>query len=130
MFFFAMDIFGDQFCIHKNKIWTFISESGKLEYLAKDIEQWAQIILDDYEFLTGYPLADEWQKLYGPLKTGERLLPKKLFIWGGEYDVKNLYSIDAIQGMRFKGDIASQMENYPDGSKINIVLKTDPSKKP
>ncbi|WP_279489093.1 DUF2625 family protein [Aeromonas veronii] len=71
--FFAEDVFGGQFCIKGNKIYTFEPETGTLDYLADDIDTWAQVVLDDYEVLTGYPLAHQWQKLNGQLPPANAL---------------------------------------------------------
>jgi hypothetical protein len=60
--FFAEDIFGGQFCIFKDKIYSFDPETGTKEFVANDIEHWAKAILADYNVLTGFPLAHEWQK--------------------------------------------------------------------
>ncbi|NWB11820.1 SMI1/KNR4 family protein [Pseudomonas sp. D5002] len=121
--FFAEDIFGGQFCIKDNKIYIFDPETGALEYLADDIESWAKIILSDYEALTGYPLAHQWQKKNGQLPTGKRLLPKVPFVLGGEFVLDNMYLADAVEGMRFRADIACQIKDLPDGAEIK--LKTD-----
>lgn len=80
--FFAEDVFGGRFCIKNSKVYTFDPETGSLEYLADDIESWAQILLSDYEVLTGYPLAHQWQKQNGQLAAGKRLLPKVPFVLG------------------------------------------------
>ena len=91
---FAEDIFGGQFCIKDNKIHILDPETGDLEFLANHLEDWAKILLLDYHHLTGYTLAKEWQECYGPLHSGERLLPKKLFVAGGKFIIDNLYICD------------------------------------
>jgi len=118
--FFAEDVFGGQFCIKDSKIYTFDPETGSLEYFANDIEDWARILLRDYEVLTGYPLAHQWQKQNGQLPAGKRLLPKVPFVLGGDFEVDNLYLADAVDGMRFRADIASQIKNLPDGAQIKL----------
>lgn len=120
--FFAEDIFGGQFCIKDSKVYTFDPETGSLEYLADDIESWAQILLSDYEVLTGYPLAHQWQKQNGQLAAGKRLLPKVPFVLGGEFVLDNLYLADAVEGMRFRADIASQIKELPDGAQIGLNI--------
>lgn len=120
--FFAEDVFGGQFCIKDGKIYTFDPETGALEYLANDVEGWATLILSDYEVLTGYPLAHQWQKKNGQLPVGKRLLPKVPFVLGGEFLLNNLYLADAVKGMRFRADIASQIKNLPDGAQIKFNL--------
>lgn len=121
--FFAEDVFGGQFCIKDGKIHTFDPETGALEFLADDIEGWARAIISDYEVLTGYPLAHQWQEQHGQLPAGKRLLPKMPFVAGGEFVLGNLYLGDSVEGMRFRASIANQIKDLPDGAqiKINIV---------
>lgn len=121
--FFAEDIFGGQFCIKANKIYTFDPETGELNYLTDSIEGWIEAIVNDYEILTGYPLAHQWQEQNGPIPARRRLLPKVPFVLGGEFKIENLYLVDAIEGMKFRADIANQIKNLPEGAEIkfNIV---------
>lgn len=116
--FFAEDVFGGQFCCKDNKIYTFDPETGLLNYLADHFEEWAKHLLDDYEFLTGYSLAKTWQKIYGSLPRKKRLVPKKLFVVGGEFALNNLYLCDSVEAMRFRAEFANQIKNLPDGTKI------------
>jgi len=121
--FFAEDVFGGQFCIKDAKVFTFDPETGVLEYLADDIEGWAAAIVGDYDVLTGYPLAHQWQSRNGPLPANKRLLPKVPFVAGGEFVMGNLYLADAAEGMKFRADIANQIKSLPDGAQIrfNVV---------
>jgi hypothetical protein len=89
--FFAEDVFGGQFCIKKDGIYTFDPETGSFDYLAPDINEWCKNILEDYQVLTGYPLANAWQKKYGSIPAGYRLAPKIPFVVGGKYEPDNLY---------------------------------------
>ncbi|MGY2442399.1 SMI1/KNR4 family protein [Pseudomonas sp. SDO52101_S400] len=118
--FFAEDVFGGQCCIKDNKIYTFDPETGGVEFLADDIESWAQILLSDYEVLTGYPLAHQWQEQNGKLPAAKRLLPKVPFILGGEFVLENLYLADAVKGMKSRANIANQIKNLPDGAGISF----------
>lgn len=118
--FFAEDVFGGQFCIKDNKVYTFDLETGALDYLADDIEGWAKEIISNYEVLTGYPLAHQWQKFNGQLPAKKRLLPKIPFVAGGEFRLDNLYLADAVEGMKFRADIANQIKDLPDGSQIKF----------
>ena len=118
--FFAEDVFGGQFCIKGGKVYTFDPETGALDYLADDIEGWAQAIVSDYEVLTGYPLAHQWQEQNGQLPAKKRLLPKLPFVAGGEFVLDNLYLADAVEGMRVRADIANQIKDLPDGAQIKF----------
>ena len=118
--FFSEDIFGGQFCIKKNRIYTFDPETGSLDYLAENIEEWAKIIITDHEVLTGYTLAHKWQEKHGQLPAKKRLLPKVPFVAGGEFKLENLYLNDAVEGMKFRAYIANQIKDLPDGSQIKF----------
>jgi len=118
--FFAEDVFGGQFAVKSDAVHSFDPETGETEWLAADVEGWARAILDDYEVLTGHPLAHAWQERYGALVPGQRLLPKTPFVAGGAFKLANLYAADAVQGMRLRGDLAQQIREVPDGSQILI----------
>ncbi len=124
LWFFAEDIFGEQFAINLNEenICRFNPETAGCEKIAGNFEEWAKVILDDYNVETGYPLAHEWQALYGPLAAGHRLVPKTLFILGGKFDIDNLVSRDAVKGMSWRADIVLQIHHLPDGSKIRFKV--------
>lgn len=116
--FFAEDIFGDQFAISESTICHVRSETGESERFAASIEEWAQRILDEPNLTTGYPLAKEWQRENGALDEGCRLVAKIPFVLGGKYERSNFYAGDSIEAMRFRGDLARQIKDLPDGTEI------------
>jgi hypothetical protein len=118
--FFAEDVFGNQFRIRDQQIWSFEAETGETRPIAKDVEGWAEAILDDYNHLTGYPLAHEWQAENGPLTLGDRLVPIRPFVLGGAYALHNLRATGAVRGMRWRGEIARQILHLPDGASITV----------
>jgi hypothetical protein len=56
----------------------------------------------------------------GSLPMNKRLLPKIPFVVGGDFAVENLYLVDSVQGMKVRANVAQQINNLPDGVKINI----------
>lgn len=126
--FFGEDVLQDQFCLVLKKpgVFRFIAETGQAEFMADSFEKWAERILADYNVETGWPLASEWQKKHGPLKPGQRLMPKIPFVTGGEYSLDNLWAGDAVEGMRFKGSIARQIRDVPEGSSIRLNIAPKP----
>lgn len=120
--FFAEDIFGVQFCIKDNQVNTFDPETGALGYLSDGIEGWANAIISNYEVLTGYPLAHQWQKRNGQIPSKKRLLPKIPFVTGGEFALDNLYLADAVEGMKFRAYIANRIKDMPDGTRIEFII--------
>jgi hypothetical protein len=121
--FFAEDIFGGQFGVKGDGIYSLDPETGELSHLAGSVDEWARKILDDHEFITGYPLAHQWQAENGPMAAGDRLVPKRPFVLGGEYSATNVVALEAVKGMCFRGDLAVQIRDLPDGASItfNIV---------
>jgi len=122
MLFFAEDAFGNQFCLHEEQVCSFDAETGQLKTLGSKIEDWATWILSDYKMLTGYPLLHDWQVLNGVLPIGKRLIPKIPFVLGGEYCMQNIDAIDAVSGMRSRGNLAIQIKDVPDGTQIEFRI--------
>jgi hypothetical protein len=118
--FFAEDIFGAQFCINRGEICFFDPETGEFKQIANTLRGWAGWILEDYRVRTAWPLAREWQLQYGAIEPGQRLLPKKPFVLGGEFALGNLYKLNEVQGMLFRASIAVQLRDCPDGSTVTL----------
>lgn len=122
---FAEDIFGEQFVLAGDDIVRFNPESGESSFLASSLEEWACLMLTDYEHLSGYPLAHEWQTRSGALGEGQRLVPTIAFILGGEYTIGNLFAMERTRAMRYRGDMYRQLRDCPDGSRVKLVVRWD-----
>jgi hypothetical protein len=121
--FFAEDVFGNQFAIASDRVVLLDAETGELEEVARNLEEWGQLVLDDYSYFTGYPVAHEWQISNGPLAPGNRLVPKVPFVCGGEFNIGNMSSSEEVAAMAFRANLANQIRNLPDGSKIRFKLE-------
>lgn len=121
--FFAEDIFGVQFCVKDDAIYTFDPETCEFEEMCSSLEEWALTITKDYEVLTGFPVAHEWQVKHGRIQPNSRLLPKVPFICGGEFNIDNMHEVESVRGMKFRASIARQVQNLPDGAKLKLVLE-------
>jgi len=128
LLFFAEDVFQDQFCLSRGAVLRFKAETGDAAVLAGSVEAWADLILREYSKETGWALASEWQANHGPLAPGKRLIPKIPFFLGGQYSIDNLWAGDAVEGMRFKADLALQARNLPNGSAVKLNLTRRPYK--
>jgi hypothetical protein len=40
---------------------------------------------------------------------------------GGEYAIANLRSMSARDGMRYRGSVATQIKDLPDGAKVELT---------
>lgn len=118
--FFAEDIFAVQFGVRADGVVSFNPETGALHVIAVSLEEWAGAILGDYEELTGFPLAHEWQSINGGLAPGLRLLPRVPFVLGGEYDSKNLVAISEELAMRKLGGLFQAITGLADGEKVTL----------
>ena len=116
--FFAEDGFGGQFCFRNEKVWVFEPETGECTELAKSLEEWAAKILDDFAFLTGFPVLHAWQMANGAMPLGSRLVPKVPFVCGGAYAPENLKAMEAVEGMRLRGGFASKIRKILDGGRV------------
>jgi hypothetical protein len=122
VFCFAEDIFANQFCIYRRKIACFNSETGDIEKISTTIEEWASQILENYDEMTGYPFAHEWQKIYGRMADRHRLIAKRPFVLGGEYELSNFASMDSLRIMKSLGNLAHQIHDSPDGSQVELKI--------
>jgi len=119
---FAEDMFGGQFCIKGGLVHIFDPETGSLEPLANTLGDWAAKILSEHDVLCGTHLAQRWQEKHGALPPGKRLAPTIPFFTGGEFDLTNLYVADSVEAMRFRGHLATQIRDLPDGATIKCEV--------
>lgn len=98
------------------------ASSGSVSAIAGTVEAWAQAILDDYDVLTGYPLAHQWQVERGPIPPRSRLVPKVPFACGGEFEIENLVLLDAGEAMRARGQLATQLHELPDDARVTFRI--------
>jgi hypothetical protein len=120
--FFAEDVFGGQFCIKDEAVFVFDPETGEQERSGETLEEWAQQVLVEHDFLCGTPLAREWQERHGALPPGRRLIPKMPFVSGGDFALENLYVGDPVDAMRFRGALAQHLRSLPDGTPIGFKV--------
>ncbi|MBX3176425.1 MAG: SMI1/KNR4 family protein [Candidatus Hydrogenedentes bacterium] len=120
---FGENIFGEQFCTYEDHVCRFDPETGEMEQLAPSIEAWAEMILEDCNLYTGYSLGHEWQINNGPLDLGTRLVPRLPFVCGGEFAIRNLVAMDALEGMRSRASLANQIHEIPDGCQIQFEIE-------
>jgi hypothetical protein len=118
--FFAQDLFAGQFGVSPDYVSRLDPESGALSRYAETLEEWAGKILDDFDAETGWPVARDWQKQYGPLQRGHRLLPRLPFILGGDYVAENLVSLPATEAMMKLGQLYQQVRGVPDGTPLTV----------
>lgn len=122
LYFFAEDVFGGQFAITEDEIVSFDPETGVIEVIGHSLEQWADALLSDYDYFTGYSLASAWQKVHGGIPFGYRLIPRQLFVLGGEFEINNLMCVEEARAMRSRGFFATELKDVPEGGQVSFEL--------
>jgi hypothetical protein len=120
--FFAEDAFGFQFCLARGQVCSFNAETGQVNPVAGSMEEWSAQLLIDFRVVLGHPLAHEWQVVNGALAPGLRLAPRTPFVLGGDFLVENLYAASQVELMRFRGYLANQIKDLPDGAKVTLKV--------
>lgn len=119
-YYFADNILGDAFCFHNGKFLKYDFESGEFDSMGSSLETFAETLLSDYNFYTGYSLAKEWQTYYGEIMFDEMLIPKIPFILGGEYKVANLEKSTVLNGLKKKINLYRNLKELCDGEKVQL----------
>jgi hypothetical protein len=124
---FAEDVIGVQFGFLCDRIVRFDPETGETEEMCSTLDEWAEMVLSDYETELGYPLAHEWQKKNGPLLSGNRLIPiVPLIAKESSFDPGNFYQLEAVKGMLARADLAMQLKSVPEGQAVTIKATNVP----
>ena len=118
--FFAEDIFGGQFVIRDHGVYSFDPESAEYTHLGDNLNDWAQALLNDWDFFTGASLAKSWQQTHGRLPLCQRLIPRVPFVLGGGFIAKNLLACERVTAMRARAAIARQIHDLADGATITL----------
>jgi hypothetical protein len=123
LYFFAEDVFGNQFAFEDDRIVRYLAETGEREFCADSVADWIDSLLRDPDEELGLWLLREWRSQNEtPLDFNDHLCPKIPFILGGRHEAENLFSQDRVKSMLFKGDVAWQTRNVPDGGRIKLKV--------
>ncbi|NNE23229.1 MAG: SMI1/KNR4 family protein, partial [Rhizobiales bacterium] len=118
--FFAQDLFANQFGVASNKVFRLDSEWGQLEEHSANLADWAEMVLKDYDFETGWSLGREWQLANYPIDASMRLLAKKPIVLGGDYVSDNFLAIPTSQCMQQLGLLFNEIKYKPDGTPVRV----------
>ncbi|WP_052496468.1 SMI1/KNR4 family protein [Pedobacter lusitanus] len=119
-FFFAQDIFGNQFGFSTKGIVFFNIETGEKEYVAERFNDWIDLIFNDLEYYSGVVILELWDSKKTHINYNERLCPIIPFVVGGEYEIENLYAGSFPNYILANANIANQVYNLPEGTDIQL----------
>jgi hypothetical protein len=118
LYFFAEDIIGRQFALHKEEIWSFDPETGTFESWASDLERWAARILEDPDDL-GESRLTEWQAEHGPLGPSQRLQPSVPLLMAEATEIE-WRAMEDLELMRRYARLFRETMSLPDGATIEL----------
>jgi hypothetical protein len=123
LFSFGQDLFGNQFCFNKldGKIVFFNVEIGDRVVIADNFLGWIEEIYKRFDYYVAMNLLESWTS-NNKLENSQRLCPKKPFVIGGVYELNNLYAGTFPASLRAYSNIARQLYDLPDGTKIEIKI--------
>lgn len=129
LFFFAEDTFGDQFAWDGEKVVRFLAETGEKEEFADDIDDWLHRIVANPEEELGLQTVEEWRAIHGSVLEGVHLFPRTPLVTGGSLDPLEIVMVDPFENMMFKGNLATQIADVPDGGQIELVVGPSPTER-
>ncbi|CRM65422.1 DUF1851 domain-containing protein [Pseudomonas fluorescens] len=104
------------------RYWRLCPETLSCEMIAQTREALDEISKDQ-AFLRGWylqPMAEQAEKMLGPLAPGEVYHFVISPVLGGEYDMSNVRCINHVEQIRFCGDLALQIRDLPDGATVRL----------
>lgn len=120
--FFAETIFGDQFFYGEDgNICIFMAETGHRVLVAPSFREWLQKLLskkNDFDL----DVFNEWQSMSDvAVQPGLHLCPRIPFCLGGRIEQsRDGYLCEAIDDMKFKGQLALQLKDLKPGDKVDL----------
>ena len=121
--FFAEDAFGMQFGIRGDCVVQFDPETGFITDVARTLDEWCELLVHDPEYHTGSPVLAAWERENSPIQIGHRLIPKQLFMLGGDFHSNNMVSKPDLDGLRIRAEFWKMTKSLPDGQKIIFKIQ-------
>lgn len=122
---FAMDIFGFLYFINDEGIHHMETEDGQLEFIAENLNGFLLKLIEDGDYLSGQSFLQAFEEKQGVLPAGQRLVAKKPFIFGGEFEADNLYKQDLEKIIPWYASLHEQLKNVEDGTVIQLQMPED-----
>ncbi|GAB3694958.1 SMI1/KNR4 family protein [Saccharopolyspora tripterygii] len=120
-FCFGQDVLGMQFAIKDgSEVVRFDPETARAERIGDSLDSWASWLMSNPNTRGTATLARVWQDNKGALDVDQRLVPRKFFEFGGKVSLDNLVVKNAVEAMRIRGPIATQIHDLPPGTEIRI----------
>jgi len=120
---FAETCFGDQFILRDGGICKFLAETGHLEFVANSFDGWVSAVTSEPDRWIEFDIASAWARNAGisEIPIGKHIFPQVPFSLGGSIEgASDACTIDALEDMRFKGQLATQLSRVAPGEKVSL----------
>lgn len=118
---FAEDAFGNQFAVQdKKQIVHIEGETGEVLESWQSVDLWCKDVIERPNEITGRSLLSRWESGRRVLRDGFRITPRTPLVLGGTLALDELVSIMDVELMRFRGNLATQIRDLPDGTTIKL----------
>ena len=107
-----------------DRFWRLCPEDVYCEVVAESIEAY-NVLIKDEEFLGDWFMSAmvlEAEKTLGKLEPGYKYHMVIPGVLGGEYGGSNVKIAPLLEIVRFSGDLGKQIEQVPDGAKIELKV--------
>ncbi len=118
--FFAEDAFGMQFGIREGRVVQFDPETAAITDCAETLQEWVMLLIRESAYYTGAPVLAAWAAKNSTIKAGNRLLPKQLFMLGGEFHSENMICKSDVEGLRVRAQMWRMTRDLPDGQEVSF----------
>lgn len=108
----------------ENEFWRICPEELYCKKIA-DSQSEYETLLKDSEFIEDWEMVNLVQiakETVGELKDGEKYCLKLPGVLGGEYNSENIGKVSQMEQIGFSGDLAKQIKDLPDGTKIKLKI--------
>lgn len=124
--FVAENFLGEQYRIVDEAVFCWNPETGEQEPTGMTFGDWLARVRSDPGSEVPTWLLDDWQAAHGPLSPGDHLAPLVPFVLGGGYEVENLHATPGVADLRWRAQLAVQLQDLPDGTDVRLHVKREP----
>ena len=119
----AEGFLGDQYLLVDRLVVRWDPETGETEPTGMRLDEWIQAMREDASSQEPVWLLEAWEESNGPLPVTQHLAPKQPFVLGGAFEVDNLFATDANSDFAWRGQLALQIGDLPDGAEVKLHVR-------
>lgn len=119
---FASDAFGTVYGISNNEVVIFWTETGELEPLGMNENDFYDLIVEDPDNTINLGLYCQATELFGVLSKDDHFAFKIETALGGDLSLNNITVMNGVDHYKSLGKLANQINSLPEGERIDSIL--------